>query len=157
MLSFNLLLSVLAVTVLTVTAEFSFGGGGGGGERERTHSFDLSGSDLTRLYNSPVQHAERMKRPLEGTSSILGPISHSGVRVTLEDGTKWLVHKGDGYGRNSQTVVTDAQHMSSAWEPVSSRDFSGTKTVSDFVGAGGPGYHLLFDNCHLGSRRMMGQ
>uniref|UniRef100_A0A3B4X359 Uncharacterized protein n=1 Tax=Seriola lalandi dorsalis TaxID=1841481 RepID=A0A3B4X359_SERLL len=94
-----------------------------------------------------------MKRPLEGTSSWLGPISHSGVRVTLEDGTKWLVHKGDGYGRSSQTVVTDAQHMSRAWEV----NFEGTKRVSDFVSAGGSNYNLFTDNCHLGSRRMMNQ
>lgn len=37
-------------------------------------------------------------------------------RVTLEDGTKWLVHKGDGYGISSQTVVVDARHMSSKWK-----------------------------------------
>ena len=44
------------------------------------HNYDLSGSDLRRLYNSPVYKAERMKRPLEGTGFVLGPISHSGVR-----------------------------------------------------------------------------
>ncbi len=40
-------------------------------------------------------------------------ISPSGLafRVTLEDGTKWLVHKGDGYGISSQTVVVAARHM----------------------------------------------
>uniref|UniRef100_A0A3P8UEM6 Uncharacterized protein n=1 Tax=Cynoglossus semilaevis TaxID=244447 RepID=A0A3P8UEM6_CYNSE len=91
----------------------------------------------------------RMKRPLEGMSSWLGPISHSGVRVTLGDGRQFLVHKGDGYGISSQTVVTDARHMSRNWE--------GTKTVSDFVREGGPDYNLLLDNCHLGSRRMMNQ
>ncbi|KAG7232908.1 hypothetical protein INR49_007976 [Caranx melampygus] len=201
MSSLRKLLSALALTLLVLTVESSSGGGGS----PPNHSFDLSGSSLTRLYNSPVHHAERMKRPLEGTSSWVtledgrqylvhkgdgygrssqtvvtdarhmssawermkrplegtsswfGPISHSGVRVTLEDGSKYLVHKGDGYGRSSQTVVTDARHMSSAWEPVSSRDFQGTKTVSDFVRAGGSNYNLFTDNCHLGSRRMMNQ
>lgn len=43
-------------------------------------NYDLSGSDLRRLYNSPVFKAERMKRPLTGTSFVLGPLSHSGVR-----------------------------------------------------------------------------
>ncbi|XP_039973048.1 uncharacterized protein LOC120783829 [Xiphias gladius] len=151
MFAFKMLLSVLALTLLAASVESSSGGA------PANHNFDLSGSALTRLYNSPVHHAERMKRPLEGTSSWFGPISHSGVRVTLEDGTKWLVHKGDGYGRSSQTVVTDAQHMSSDWTPVSSREFHGTKTVSDFVRAGGSGYNLLLDNCHLGSRRMINQ
>uniref|UniRef100_A0A665SU52 Uncharacterized protein n=1 Tax=Echeneis naucrates TaxID=173247 RepID=A0A665SU52_ECHNA len=117
------------------------------------HNFDLSGSALTRLYNSPVHQAERMKRPLEGASSWVGPLSHSGVRVTLEDGSRWLIHKGDGYGRSSQTVVTDARHMSSAWED--KVNFQGSKTVSDLVRAGGANYNLFTDNCHLGSRRMM--
>ncbi|KAG7218234.1 hypothetical protein INR49_020543 [Caranx melampygus] len=153
MSSLRKLLSALALTLLVLTVESSSGGGGS----PPNHSFDLSGSSLTRLYNSPVHHAERMKRPLEGTSSWFGPISHSGVRVTLEDGRQYLVHKGDGYGRSSQTVVTDARHMSSAWEPVSSRDFQGTRTVSDFVRAGGSNYNLFTDNCHLGSRRMMNQ
>lgn len=43
-------------------------------------NYDLSGSDLRRLYSSPVFKAERMKRPLTGTSFVLGPLSHSGVR-----------------------------------------------------------------------------
>ncbi|KAK2845174.1 hypothetical protein Q5P01_011833 [Channa striata] len=125
--------------------------------RSVEHNYDLLGSDLTRLYNSPVDYAERMKRPLGDSSSWLGPISHSGVRVTLADGTKWLIHKGDGYGRSSQTVVTDARHMSSAWEPVSAKNFGGTRSVYEFVAAGGSNYNLLWDNCHLGSRRMMNQ
>uniref|UniRef100_A0A3B4VED8 Uncharacterized protein n=1 Tax=Seriola dumerili TaxID=41447 RepID=A0A3B4VED8_SERDU len=153
MSSFKMLLSSLALTLLALTVESSSGGGGS----PPNHNYDLSGSALTRLYNSPVHHAERMKRPLEGASSWLGPISHSGVRVTLDDGTQWLVHKGGGYGRSSQTVVTDARHMSSAWEPVATRDFEGTKRVSDFVSAGGSNYNLFTDNCHLGSRRMMDQ
>ncbi|XP_067366579.1 uncharacterized protein [Channa argus] len=109
MLSFRVLLSVLVLAV-AVTAEFSIGG------RSVNHNYDLSGPELTRLYNSPVHQAERMKRPMGDSSSWFGPFSHSGVRVTLADGTQWLVHKGDGYGKSSQTVVTDAQHMSSAWE-----------------------------------------
>jgi len=40
----------------------------------------------------------------------------SAFRVTLEDGTKWLVHKGDGYGISTQTVVVDARHMSRNWK-----------------------------------------
>uniref|UniRef100_A0A671Y917 Uncharacterized protein n=1 Tax=Sparus aurata TaxID=8175 RepID=A0A671Y917_SPAAU len=79
------------------------------------HNYDLSGSDLTRLFNSPVYKAERMKRPLGGSSSVAGLISHSGVRVTLANGSQWLIHKGKGYGISSDTVVVDAQHMSRHW------------------------------------------
>jgi hypothetical protein len=37
-------------------------------------------------------------------------------RVTLRDGSTWLVHKGDGFGISSQTVVVDARHMSTSWQ-----------------------------------------
>eukprot|EP00064_Thunnus_orientalis_P024065 superscaffoldBa00009829_g24335 len=115
MFSFHMFLYMLAVTLLTVTAESSSGGGG-----RRTYNYDLSGSDLTRLYNSPVYHAEKMERPAKGSS---GPISYSGVRVTLEDGSLWLIHKGGRVGKDSRTVVTDARHMSSAWQSISTREF----------------------------------
>ncbi|KPP77154.1 hypothetical protein Z043_103443 [Scleropages formosus] len=111
-----------------------------------SYSYDLSNmADLRKLYNSKVYLADRMKRPLDGTSFILGPLSHSGVRVTLADGTRWLVHKGNEFGISSQTVV------------VETKNFRGTKTVSDFVRAGGTDYSLIFDNCHFGADRMMDQ
>lgn len=44
------------------------------------HNYDLSGQALTNLYNSPVFLAERVKRPMERTNFMLGPLSHSGVR-----------------------------------------------------------------------------
>ncbi|XP_078108140.1 uncharacterized protein LOC144519111 [Sander vitreus] len=144
----------------------------------------------TRLYDAPVFKAEKMKRPLESTSFEIGPISHSGVRVTLANGSQWLVHKqkncfksndvvastrdmssnGKGlvikgnkcinnyvnkYGNSSDTVVISAQHMGSNWTVVETKDFQGTKTVGDFVQDGGSEYDLIFDNCHLASRRMM--
>ena len=37
------------------------------------------------------------------------------IKVTTESGSQYLVHKGPNYGKPSQTVVTDAQHMSSKW------------------------------------------
>ncbi len=37
-------------------------------------------------------------------------------RVTTESGNQWLIHKGDGYGKSSQTVVVDAKHMSDDWK-----------------------------------------
>ncbi|XP_076593569.1 uncharacterized protein LOC143324741 [Chaetodon auriga] len=117
----------------------------------------LSGAELTRLYNSGVFEAERMKQPLGSSSSMVGPFSHSGVRVTLADGSRWLIHKGQNFGISSQTVVVDARHMSSDWRVVKVRDFQGRKTVGDFVATGGSNYNFLFDNCHWASIRMMDQ
>uniref|UniRef100_A0A671M919 Uncharacterized protein n=1 Tax=Sinocyclocheilus anshuiensis TaxID=1608454 RepID=A0A671M919_9TELE len=117
--------------------------------KRNSYSYNLSKmSDLRKLYNSKVFMAERMTRPLEGMSFQLGK---------LKDGTKWLVHKGDGYGISSQTVVVAARHMSSNWKIVETKDFRGSKTVSDFVKAGGTDYKLLFDNCHDAADRMMGR
>ncbi|KAG1948015.1 uncharacterized protein LOC120484763 [Pimephales promelas] len=151
MMSFKTSLGLLLLAMLAMVAESSWGNGGG-----NSYNYDLSKmSDLRKLYNSKVFKAERMTRPLEGMSFQVGKISHSGVRVTLEDGTKWLVHKGDGYGISTQTVVVDARHMSRNWKIVETKDFRGSKTVSAFVKAGGTDYKLLFDNCHDAAGRMM--
>uniref|UniRef100_A0A671Y747 Uncharacterized protein n=1 Tax=Sparus aurata TaxID=8175 RepID=A0A671Y747_SPAAU len=121
------------------------------------HNYDLSGSNLTRLYNSPVYNAERMKRPLGGSGPVVGPISHSGVRVTLANGSRWLIHKGKGYGVSSDTVVVNARYMSREWRAVMEGNFRGRKTVANFVATGGSRYHWLFDNCHWASIRMIKQ
>ncbi|XP_051791925.1 uncharacterized protein LOC127530090 isoform X2 [Erpetoichthys calabaricus] len=141
-----------------ITTEASISSGRGGG----SFDYDIrTKSELTELYNSKVFMAERMERPkgswkwkLTGTA---GPVSHTGVRVTLSDGSQWLIHKGSGYGKSSETVVVDAKHMSHEWKVIETKDFEGTRTVSDFVKAGGSYYNLLIDNCHDASRRMMDQ
>ncbi|XP_054869435.1 uncharacterized protein LOC129349622 [Amphiprion ocellaris] len=120
-------------------------------------NYDLSRPALTNLYNTPVYNAERVVRPLDSSSKRFGKVSHSGVRVTLADNSQYLVHKGDGYGKSSQTVVTDAQHMKSDWKVTSARNFQGTKTVSDFVKTGHSKYNMFTDNCHQASNRMMKQ
>uniref|UniRef100_V9LGM1 Uncharacterized protein n=1 Tax=Callorhinchus milii TaxID=7868 RepID=V9LGM1_CALMI len=111
-------------------------------------------SELTRLYNTPVVRAESLRRPLGSLSWMLGTFSHSGVRVTTDSGESWLIHKGDGFGRTSQTVVTDANHMSDRWRVVEDTPVHG-RTVGDFVRAGGSTYSLLRDNCHHAADRMM--
>lgn len=116
-----------------------------------------SQADITALYKLRVFRAERLERPLTNLSAAAGPISHTGVRVTLEDKSQWLIHKGSGFGLSSETVVVKAEHISDKWEVIGSKDFGGTKTVSDFVKAGGTDYNVLFDNCHYGSKRMMDQ
>ena len=82
------------------------------------------------------------------------PFNHHGSVVTTASGDRYLVHKGDGYGKSGgQTVVTDARHMSDQWKTTETRSVEG-HTVSDFVKAGGPNYHLLTDNCIHGAKRM---
>lgn len=122
-----------------------------------TPAHDLSSkAELQRLLNSKVVHAEEMRRPLNGWSREYGVLSHSGVRVTLQDGSKHLIHKGKGVGISSQTVVTDAKHMSSKWRPTGvTRDMEGQRTVSDLVRAGGKGYNAATDNCHKAASSMM--
>ncbi|KAI5106055.1 hypothetical protein C0J45_3752 [Silurus meridionalis] len=144
-------LGVFVFITALIVAEGSWGSG-----KKDSYSYDLSDqADLTKLYNSKVYKAERVTRPLDGQSRERGIFSHSGVRVTLEDGTKWLVHKGGGYGISSDTVVVDDRHMSDKWTTRETKNFEGTKTVSDLVEAGGTKYKLLSDNCHSASRRMM--
>lgn len=112
----------------------------------------------TSLYNSRVIKAERWKRPLaSGVSAqwITYVVSHSGVVVTLENGQRWLVHKGDEYGNESQTVVVSTSYMSNQWSLVQSCTVSKLRTVSDYVAAGGATYSVFFDNCNHASTRMM--
>ncbi|XP_012683349.1 uncharacterized protein LOC105900568 [Clupea harengus] len=151
MFSFKAAVTLAVLAMLVVAAHCGFG------EGTNSYNYDLSKmSELRKLYNSKVYLCDRMTRPLSGMSIQIGKLSHSGVRVTLEDGTKWLVHKGDGYGISSQTVVVHARHMSNTWKIIETKDFGGSKTVSDFVKAGGTDYSLIFDNCHDASGRMMG-
>ncbi|XP_062402096.1 uncharacterized protein LOC134092927 [Sardina pilchardus] len=152
MFSFKTGVTLVVLAMLVVAAHC------GVGEGTNSYNYDLHKmSDLTKLYNSKVYVADRMTRPLSGMTVQIGPLSHSGVRVTLEDGTKWLVHKGDGYGISSQTVVVHARHMANNWKIKETKNFRGSKTVSDFVRAGGTDYSLMFDNCHDASGRMFGQ
>ena len=81
--------------------------------------------------------------------------THSGSLVTTDDGSRYLVHKGDGFGKSSDTVVVDAKHMSNNWVPAGpSQDVGGRATVSDYVKAGGADYHLRGSNCHNATRDM---
>uniref|UniRef100_A0A8C9XGW0 Uncharacterized protein n=1 Tax=Sander lucioperca TaxID=283035 RepID=A0A8C9XGW0_SANLU len=156
MFSFKMLLFALALTLLAVPAE-----SWAPGSRRHSHSRgstnfnyrnNLSGSSLRNLYNSPVRKAEVVRRPLRVwplSRFAVGPISHSGVRVTLDDGSQYLIHKGRNQGISSQTVVTSADNMSSKWKATGqSRDFNGEKRVADFVAAGGRTYSLPLANCH---------
>ncbi|XP_062579254.1 uncharacterized protein LOC134241195 [Saccostrea cucullata] len=95
----------------------------------RTHSC------LRKLYNSKVVRAEYWIRSLSGSGSSgsSGPSSggrgwwssrkrsfdynyhfrHTGAVVTLKNRERWLIHKGSDYGDAYDTVITDANYMSS--------------------------------------------
>ena len=118
------------------------------GSKEFPHDITTK-SGLTNLYNQQVTQVEHVTRPMAGV-----PFNHHGSVVTTASGDRYLVHKGDGYGKSGgQTVVTDARHMSDQWKTTETRSVEG-HTVSDFVKAGGPNYHLLTDNCIHGAKRM---
>ena len=73
---------------------------------------NLDAQSLTQLYNSKVVSAQRYLRPLDFSApqwikKILP--KHCGVVVTLANGKRWLVQKGDGYGKASETVVVEYQ------------------------------------------------
>ncbi|KAK1173003.1 hypothetical protein AOXY_G5724 [Acipenser oxyrinchus oxyrinchus] len=148
--------SALGIFLLVILVHTEASSSSGKGGKSFPHDMTLQ-SDLTKLYNSPVYKVDRMRQPIGGLSFALGILSHSGVRATLANGSQWLIHKGDGFGRSSQTVVVNAKHMSSDWKIIETKDFRGTKTIGDFVKAGGTDYNVIFDNCHFGSRRMMDQ
>lgn len=111
-------------------------------------------TDLDYAYESPVVRAEKVMRPIRSLQSAYGPISHSGVKVTLEDGSQWLIHKGDT-GTDSQMVVTSAENMSSKWKSVEAKEINGRRTVAEFVKAGGDTYDVHGGNCHHATEAMM--
>ena len=75
--------------------------------------------------------------------------------MTLEDGSKYLIHKGDNYGgRGGQTVVTNARHMSRKWSGNGARKVATGATVGDLVKAGGKYYNVALNNCYHGATRM---
>ncbi|KAI9999617.1 hypothetical protein NQD34_018342 [Periophthalmus magnuspinnatus] len=120
---------------------------------------DMSAEGLRTLYNSKVKSAELMTRPKQGMPSWVPNTyftSHSGVRVTLDNGKQYLIHKGPGYGKASDTVVTDANHMSNKWRVKKNQDFGGSRTVGDMVKAGGTRYSLLRGkHCHNAAKKIM--
>lgn len=122
-------------------------------DNRRPHDI-TSKRGLTGLYNSRVDSVEHVTRPLGGSAGSFG-VKHSGVVVTTENGDRWLVHKGPGYGDSSDTVVTNARHMSGDWKSGGSQPAQTGTKVADYVKAGGENYNLLFDNCHDASKRMM--
>ena len=83
-------------------------------------------------------------------------LPHQGVVVTLEDGSRHLIHKTKG-GTNpdNRTVITSATDMSNQWTVKAQHDAKPDVTVGDLVKASGDDYNPFWDNCIFASRSMM--
>ncbi|RXN31689.1 hypothetical protein ROHU_016806 [Labeo rohita] len=102
MMSFKTPLGLLLLAMLAMVAESG---------NEGSYKYDLSNqSDLKKLYNSKVYMAELF------TKMFFRAIVSQAVRVTLEDGSKWLVQKQINFGNPSQPVIEDGRQMSSSWK-----------------------------------------
>jgi hypothetical protein len=101
--------------------------------------------------------AERFERPLDFKApkwiKDLLP-NHCGVVVTLQNGQRWLVHKGNEFGQASETVVVSTSAMLSNWRRKQTKSISNSR-VTDYVSAGGKNYNVFFDNCLNACSRMM--
>ncbi|CAF4312915.1 unnamed protein product, partial [Rotaria sp. Silwood2] len=117
---------------------------------------------LNSLYNQRITSLQEYRRPLEikpiGGYDVAGKlnqwgINHRGQVATLENGERFLVHKGPGFGHNSQTVVVDANQMSRKWTPHGSSMQPGSQSVGlgDLVRAGGKHYNTFTNNCIHGA------
>ncbi|XP_061165466.1 uncharacterized protein LOC133174365 [Saccostrea echinata] len=124
-------------------------------------------SCLRRLYNSRVTWAEYWTRPLGSgwwssrrKRSFDYHLHHAGVVVTVENGDRWLIHKGSNYGDSSDTVITDAAYMSSRWR-LWSRNYSRSVrhcryTVNMFMQHAlvSTPYNLIGANCQTAANGM---
>lgn len=93
-------------------------------------STNMNKKELTNLYNSKVTKVQHHSRPMSGVLGKIG-IKHTGVVATTQNGGRYLIHKGLGYGKASSTVITDAKHMSSKWTP--GLEENSWKTISDLM------------------------
>jgi hypothetical protein len=78
----------------------------------KERSYDHTFTELMEYYKQPIIQASVVSRPIEG---LYWPI-HTGVRVEVEDNSKWLIHHGNDYGTAMDTVVVDAKHMGKTWK-----------------------------------------
>jgi len=163
---------IMSAILIHSGSAWLFSSSGSGSSRNTGHirvgpNDKQSQSALTQLYNRPVTKLERYERPLEGGTredmtrgfgSLNLNYKHEGVVATLDNGERYLVHKGDGFGKKSQTVVTDVSQrgsMSTGWQRTETKPVSGVN-VGDLVKAGGKGYIIAGNNCQDGADRMMG-
>ncbi|XP_021369644.1 uncharacterized protein LOC110460810 [Mizuhopecten yessoensis] len=123
---------------------------------------------LRTLFNSRVTRADYYSRQLLGSFGSSGKRKrslsrlHHGIVVTLANSVlgqdRWLIHRGSwSTGTNPDTVITDADYMSSEWvRDRRPKYLSCFKTVNGFLRAGGiaDNYNLFTHNCIHAARAM---
>ncbi|CAH1765206.1 12300_t:CDS:2 [Entrophospora sp. SA101] len=118
-------------------------------ERSVRSEYDCSSrQQLVELYRTNVKSADIVKRKIRnggGSTSIL----HIGLRVTIDDGRKFLIHSTNA---SSAQVITDARHMNdNNWKTVEEGlTPKNDTTVGSFMKTARKdgGYNLIKNNCH---------
>lgn len=161
-------------------------------------NYDMTSSQLNDLYNNRrVTSIQSFERPLSSDTKNSSVFHHKGVVATMDNGDRYLVHKGSGFGKKEggnfetahretliseqlwlspmliaelilcidhvvpwyfpgNTVVVDAKHMSSRWQPTSQPQATPANYgLSNLVKAGGKDYNVIKDNCIHAANRMM--
>jgi hypothetical protein len=114
--------------------------------------------DILGLYKTPVSRAELYERPLDPATS--APVAQaigykqSAVVVTLKDGRRFMLVKGNQKGEGRQTTIILADHMTDDWVKVQTKDIA-RSVLLDFANAGGLHFHALHDNGRNATMRMM--
>ena len=67
-------------------------------------------TSMTDLYNSKIVSTQKVRRTGSWTGKN-GKGYHDGNLVTLDNGSKYLIHNGPGYNK----VITPSSNMSSKW------------------------------------------
>ena len=120
----------------------------------KPHEGQITINQLRQLYNTHVVKAEKVERPIASFWGWNIPFfNHEGVKVTIPNGQQYLIHKGPGYGKSSDTVVVPAREMSSNWKTTGSKEVL-RSTVADYVKDGGSNYNAAWDNCIKAAREM---
>ena len=107
------------------------------------------------VHNQKVLKVQKMLTPTD--SARLVP--HAGVKVTTEQGSHYMVHKvgklEDGQSSTEVSKMSDVrpEDWSESGDCIDVTDRN--LKIGHFVEASGPGYNLLFDNCHGASNRMV--
>ena len=113
---------------------------------------------MNKLYNKKVVEAVYVERDITDIK-FLNIANHEGIKVTLEDGSKYLVHHGPFFGGKNgiPTVATDASNMKSGWRYVKNYKVCGEKTLGGLVAAMNksscPIYFPLANDCQDAQNR----
>jgi hypothetical protein len=114
--------------------------------------------DVHELYNTPVSRAELYERPLDPetpapVAQALG-YKQSSVVVTLKDGRRFMLVKGNRKGDGLKTILILGDHITDDWVKVGAKEIA-RSVLLDFAKAGGLFFDALRDNGKDAAMRMM--